>query len=295
MRKIKFCSLITIFVLITGQVISQCSDAGVCVISRKQNDSLGSGLSSITLGFSYGTSGSKTDINGALNDLIFSSANIGADLYISKRSRLSIGIPYIIIDGPLGKNQGIGDLTVLYSHSFTIKKKHSLAFSVGGKISVADVNSSDSLSQRYMPGLGTNDLIVGATYNYQFYGISVGYQKPFGRSNNSVIRLKRGDDFFFRAGYNQKFGRVIIKGEILTIIKIQKSSVLVTGTTDTFTEVQGTNEPQVNLLASAGWLVDKNFILTFEAAFPFLNRDYNFDGLKRSFTTAASVTYLFKF
>lgn len=297
MKKTRLSSFIFIFLLlvITGRIISQCSDAGVCVISRKQNDSLGSSLSSISLGFSYGTSGSKTDINDATNDLIFSSAKAEADIYLSKKSRLNVGIPYTIIDGPLGQNKGIGDLTILYSRNFTIKKKHGLIISIGGKISVADVNNSDSLPQRYMPGLGTNDLIVGATYTYGFYGISLGYQKPFGRSANFVTRLKRGDDFFFRAGYNQKFDRVIIKGEILTIIRIQKSSVLVSGTTGTFTDVEGSNEPQVNLLVSAGWLIDKNFILTFEAAFPFLNRDYNYDGLKRSFTAGALITYLFKF
>ena len=296
MKKSNFSSLIILFFLlvITRQAVSQCSDAGVCVISHKQNDSLGTGLSSITLGLGLGSSGSESDINGALNDLIFSSAKLEADLYLSKKSRLTIGIPYTIIDGPLGHNKGIGDLTVLYNHKFTIKKKHGLTISFGGKISVADVNTNDSLPQRYMPGLGTNDLIIGATYSYQYYSISAGYQKPFGRSANFVTGLKRGDDIFFRAGYSQKFNKILIKSEILTIIRIQESSVLVSGTTDTYTDIQGSNEPQVNLLASVGYIVNNNFLLSVEAAFPFLKRNYNYDGLKRSFTVSTSLSYLFK-
>jgi hypothetical protein len=290
----KTVSIIIFLAIISGQVNSQCSDAGVCILGHVQNDSVKNEFSSISLGINYGTSGKDKDINGALNDLIFTSAKIEADLSLTKKSRLSVGIPFTLIDGPLGSNRGIGDLTILYSQKFIIKKKHSLIISVGGKISVADVNTTDSLPQRYMPGLGTTDLIVGATYGFQYYSISAGYQKPFGRNANFITKLKRGDDFFFRAGYNQRFSRLIVKAEILTIVRIQKSSVLVSGTTDTFADVEGSNEPQVNMLASAGFFLSHNFILNFEAAIPFLHRDYNYDGLKRSFTAGASVSYLFK-
>jgi len=287
--------LIFIFLLaLSRQLVSQCSDAGVCILGRVQNDPVKNEMSSISLGINYGMSGKDKDINGELNDLIFTSATLKADLSLSKKSLLSAGIPFTFINGPLGSNRGIGDLTILYSQKFIIRKKHSLIISAGGKISFADVNTADSLPQRYMPGLGTNDLIVGAAYGFQYYSISVGYQKPFGRSANYVTRLKRGDDFFFRTGYNQRFNRLIIKTEILTVIRIQKSSVLVSGTEDTYTDVEGSNEPQVNLLVSAGYFAGKNIILSFEAAIPFLKRDYNYDGLKRIFTAAASVSYLFK-
>lgn len=291
-----FSFILFIFLLLVnnGPAVSQCSDAGVCTISHKQNDSLGVNLSSISLGFGYGTSGTGSDINNASNDLIFSSVKAEADIYLNKQSRLTFGIPFIIIDGPLGNNKGMGDLTVLYNHKFTIKKKHGLTISIGGKISVADVNTTDSLPQRYMPGLGTNDLIAGVTYSFGYYSISLGYQKPFGRSGNFITRLKRGDDVFFRAGYSQKFSRLVVKSEILTIIRVQKSSVLVSGTTDTFADIQGSNEPQVNLYASAGYMVSKNMLLTVEAAFPFLKRNYNYDGLKRSFSAGAAFTYLFE-
>jgi hypothetical protein len=288
-------ALIFIFLLaVTRYGFAQCSDAGVCIIGHVQNDSVKNELSTISIGLNYGYSGKEKDINGALNDITISSGVLNADLSLSKRSRLMAGIPYTFISGPLGYNSGVGDLALLYSYKFIIKKIHSLIISIGGKLSVADVNTIDSLPQRYMPGLGTNDLIAGATYGYQYYSVSAGYQKVFGRSANVVTRLKRGDDFFFRAGYNQRIKQLIIKTEIFTIISIQKSSVLVSGTTDTYTDVEGSNEPQVNLLASAGYFFSNNVILNIEAAIPFLKRDYNYDGLKRTFTARASVSYLFK-
>lgn len=293
MMKISVCCILA-FLLIYSNILSQCSDAGVCILGHVQNDSVKNELSSISLGINYGYSGKNKDINGALNDLMFSSASLTADLSLSKRSRLMAGIPFTLIDGPLGSNRGIGDLTLLYSQKFIIKKKHSLIISVGGKISVADVNTADSLPQRYMPGLGTNDLIVGATYGFQYYSISTGYQKSLGRSANFVTRLKRGDDFFFRAGYNQRFNKLVIKADILTIIRIQRSSVVAAGTSDTFADIEGSNEPQVNMSVSAGFFLARNFIFNFEASIPFLTRDYNYDGLKRSFTAGAALSYLFK-
>ena len=276
--------------------LSQCSDAGVCILGRKGKTELKEQLNSVSLGYKFGTSGKDVDLNGAENDLIFNSIVFDADLSVSPVSRLSVSIPYNIIEGPLGTNYGIGDLSVLYNHTFVIKKKHNLTISVGGKATLADVNTSDSLPQRYMPGLGTNDLIAGATYSYSSYSVSAGYQKPFGRSANFKTRLKRGDDFFFRAGYRQLFGKVNINAEILTIIRIQKSNILasVDSTGEKYVDAEGSNEPQVNLLASVGYLVSDKIILTIEAAIPFLKRDYNYDGLKRTFTAGLSVSYLFR-
>jgi hypothetical protein len=78
---------------------------------------------------------------------------------------------------------------------------------------------------------------------------------------------------------------------------VQKSSILSsidTNGAETYIDIEGSNEPQVNLLASIDYLAAKKFIITLEAAIPFLNRDYNYDGLKRKFTAGISVSYLFK-
>lgn len=288
--------ILSVFILIAEYPYSQCSDAGVCVLGRESKTGLKEQLSTISLGYKFGTSGKDADINGDPNDLTFNSAVLDADFSVSPVSRLNINIPFVFIRGPLGSNSGIGDMIVLYNHIFIIKKKYDLTISVGGKAMVGNVNTEDSLPQKYMTGLGTNELIAGASFSHLSYSVSAAYQKPFGRSANYVTRLKRGDDFFFRAGYRQLFGKVNINAELLTIIRIQESSILasVDSLGEHYTDVEGSNEPQVNFLLSVGYNVSEKIILTIDAAIPFLKRDYNIDGLKRTFTAGLLAGLLLK-
>jgi hypothetical protein len=292
---IKSAGLVTVIVLAMIQsAYSQCSDAGVCTIGRHQVNESVLKSNHIYFGFNYGTSGKDPDFNGNTNDISYGSVKLEADLDLKKGFRVNGSIPYSFISGPLGENNGIGDAELVFSKMFRIKKKHLLTFFLGGKFATGKVNSSDSLPQRYMPGLGTNDLIVGAVYTGVNYFFGIGYQKPFGRSANYVTRLKRGDDVFFRAGFFEEFSKVSIKAEVLTILRLQRSSVLGTvAGVETFVEVQNSNEAQVNLLGTVGYKASDEISITVQAALPFLKRDYNFDGLKRKFSVGAMVSYNF--
>ncbi|MCI0448167.1 MAG: hypothetical protein L0Y79_00075 [Chlorobi bacterium] len=289
-----FALVVIVSLSLPYKIISQCSDAGVCTLGKPHTKHSKQNTSSITFGYVFGSSGKDNDINSALNDLTFSSLKLEADLDILKNTRLLMSVPYTFVNGPLGEVNGLGDLTIALTRSFVIEKSHTLSFTLGGKPRTGRVNSDDSLPQRYMPSLGTNDLLVGASYSYTNYNVAVAYQKPFGRSPNYITRLKRGDDLLLRAGYNQQFGKVNAKAEILTILRIQPSSVLAdTIGGENFVEVDGSNEPQVNLLAAVNYLLSSNIAISGEAALPFLQRDYNYDGLKRSFSFSVSIAYLF--
>ena len=279
--------------LFGSAVYSQCSDAGVCSIGRHQVNESVVKSSHIYLGFNFGTSGKDPDINGNTNDISIASFKLEADLDLKKGFRVNASIPYSFINGPLGENNGQGDLEAVFSKTFRIKKKHLLTFFLGGKFATGKVNSNDSLPQRYMPGLGTNDLMVGAVYTGVNYFFGVGYQKPFGRSANYITRLKRGDDVFFRAGFFEEFSKVSIKAEVLTILRLQKSSVLSGTGTENFVDVSNSNEAQVNLLGTASYKASDVISVTVQGALPFLKRDYNFDGLKRKFSVGAMVSYNF--
>jgi hypothetical protein len=283
------------FIVFKLNLYSQCTDAGVCIVGKHYKNEFAPNTSSVSLGYNYGYSGKDPDINGVLNDISYGSITLEASLDILKDSRLDFSIPYTFMTGPLGSNNGPGDLRILFTKSFSIRKVHFLSFSAGGKLATGEVNSADSLPQLYMPVLVTNDLILGAGYNYTNYYAGVGYQIPFGRSANYITRLKRGHDAFFRAGFFERFNKVGVKAEILTIIPVQPASVLNTADTtgESFIDIDGSNEPQVNLLATVTFEASKNISLTGFAAIPFLARDYNYDGLKRTLTIAASVSYLF--
>ncbi len=290
-----FTAVFTIFVCAIS-IYSQCSDAGICTLGKHYLKEERPRTSSVSLGYIYGASGKDADVNGTLNNLNVGSLRLDADIDILKDTRLAVGMPYTFISGPLGENNGAGDLTAVFTKSFKIESIHTISFSLGGKFATGNVNSTDSLPQRYMPGLGTNDLLVGASYQYQTYYFGIGYQKSFGRSRNYITRLKRGDDILVRAGFFEQFNKVGIKAEILTIIKIQPASILNTSsTTESFIEITGSNQPQVNLLATVSYQASREINLTGQAALPFLQRDYNFDGLKRTITFAGSVSYFFSF
>jgi len=272
---------------------SQCSDAGVCTIGRHQVNEMVVRKNHIYFGINFGSTGKETDINGNANDLSIASFKLEADIDLKNNFRVNASVPYTLISGPLGENNGVGDVEAVFSKMFRIKKKHLLTFFLGGKFATGKVNSSDSLPQRYMPGLGTNDIIAGAVYTGVNYFFGVGYQKPFGRSANYITRLKRGDDVFFRAGFFEEFSKVSVKAEILTILRIQESSVLSNISPENFVDVSNSNEAQVNLLATVGYKFSDEVTGTLQAALPFLKRDYNFDGLKRKFSVGASLSYNF--
>lgn len=279
--------------LITQALYSQCSDAGICTIGRHQPGESGQRNNHIYLGFSLGSSGKDADINSNLNDLSYSQFRLEGDFDLKNNFRVNLSIPFLFISGPLGESTGQGDAEIVFSKTFTVKKKHKLAFFLGGKLATGKINTKDSLPQRYMPGLGTHDIIAGAQYSVTNYFFGIGYQKPFGRSENYLTRLKRGDDVFFRAGFMETFNKVNVKAEILTIIRLQPSSVLTSFNPETFTEIKNSNEPQVNLAATVGYRLSDEFNIAVQAAIPFLKRDYNFDGLKRAFSVGVNLGYGF--
>lgn len=293
--RLKFDSvLILSFLIFTRGIFSQCSDAGVCMLGSHHAKELRENTGSVSLGYVYGLSGKDADINGTLNNISYGSVNLEADIDITKNFRLNAAIPYTFISGPLGENNGVGDFRVVLSRGFLIKKIHQLTISFGGKFATGRVNSGDSLPQRYMPGLGTNDLLIGAVYTFENYYFGIGYQKPFGRSGNYYTRLKRGDDALVRAGFFEQFNKIGIKAEILTILRIRPSSVRdPVGTEESYTEIDGSNEVQVNMLGTVTYRASKEIGFTGSVAIPFLTRNYNYDGLKRAFTFSGSVSYFF--
>lgn len=293
--KIKILIFLSFFAFLSltgGESFSQCSDAGICVLGKKHDSKTQNFNSQFSLSYVFGRSGKSTFDN---DDVIYNSVKFGGEFEVFNALRFGFGLPYSFNSGELGSASGIGDLSLYWTYSIPIKK-YTLSFQLGGKLATGKVNTSDSLPQAYMPGLGTNDLLIGAGISARNFSFSAAYQKPFGRSANYITRLKRGDDFLFRAGYYEVFNKVKVRAEVLTILRIQESSVQdPIALNEYFTDIDGSNEPQVNLLGEVSYSVSKNVELTGLAAIPLLKRDYNIDGLRRSISLSAGVTYRFSF
>jgi hypothetical protein len=288
---ITFFSLYLIVISLNGELLSQCSDAGICILGKKHGEINRNLNSMISLSYVFGSSGTS-DID--KNNITYNSVKFGGEFQVFRASRIGFSIPYSYNSGSLGTASGIGDFSLYWTFSFPVKHEQSVSLQVGAKISAGKVNTTDSLPQSYMPGLGTNDLLFSAGYWTKYFSVSAGYQKTFGRSANDVTRLKRGDDLMFRAAYFQSFSKLRVKAEILTILRLQESSIQDPfGLTESFINVDGSNEPQVNLIGEVTYSVSPDFELTGTAALPLLKRDYNLDGLRRSFTISAGAAYLF--
>jgi hypothetical protein len=290
--KIIILSVVLFIGLTNNNIFSQCSDAGVCILGKKHNGQMHAYNSQFSLSYIFGRSGKEDDFD---DDILYNSVRLGGEFEVFEALQFGFALPYSFNSGDLGSVSGIGDLSLYWTYTIPVNK-HTLSFQLGGKLATGKVNTDDSLPQAYMPGLGTNDLLVGVGFSTRNFSISAAYQKPFGRSANYVTRLKRGDDLLLRAGYHEIFNKLKVKAEVLTIVRIQQSSIQnIIALNEDFIDIDGSNETQVNLLGEVSYAVSKNFEITGLAAVPLLNRDYNLDGLRRSISLSAGVTYRFSF
>jgi hypothetical protein len=264
-------------------LFSQCSDAGVCVIGSKHAPA-GHQLSASYL---FGRSG-KAD------DLTIHTIQIEGGVRIFEDSRLVVLLPWSHITGPSGSASGIGDLTVLWDQSVLHLSRSRFSVQLGGKFATGTTNS-DNLPQAYQPGLGTNDVILGISLEYDPWLMAVGYQLSRGRSSNSVTRLKRGDDVFVRIGYKTVVAGFSPALEILAIKRLENSSVLdpTAAGGNSFVNVPGSDQLQVNLLGTLLFALEDNIGLRSAAALPLRSRSVNVDGLTRSLTLSVGAQYSF--
>ncbi|MBI4429067.1 MAG: hypothetical protein HY562_08100 [Ignavibacteriales bacterium] len=279
MKSISFFCILLFAVLF--KAASQCSDAGVCAIGKKSDPlSHQAGVS-----YNFGRSG-KAD------DLTFHSINFEATIRVLQDANIIATFPWSRQSGPFGSASGIGDMSVFWSQQVWTDGVAQVSVELGGKLATANVEAGD-LPQAYQSGLGTNDLIVGASYVEESLNAAVGYQLSRGRSNNSVTRLRRGDDFFLRAGYSGELEEFQYALEALAIKRLEESSVLdSTSPTGTFVNIPGSDQFQVNILGKLVLLLDGSKNARLIAAVPLLQRNVNVDGLTRSLTLSFGFSFI---
>ena len=266
----------TMLAIAPTRLSAQCSDAGVCSVGSPH----GAAGHAIGVSYSFGTSG-KAD------DLTFHALELEGDLRIFDDARLSVRLPWSRISGPLGSASGVGDLTLLWDQSLWNENNDRVAVQVGGKFATGNANAA-ALPQAYQPGLGTNDLLSGVSYESEPWLFAIGYQLSRGRSNNAVTRLKRGDDLLLRIGYEFQFDDLLLRGEFLSIKRLHNSSVL-SAAGNAFGDVPRSDQFQINAVATLRIPLSDLLTLHNLVAVPLLDREINVDGLTRSFSLSAAL------
>ncbi|MEX2090260.1 MAG: hypothetical protein WEB62_10835, partial [Bacteroidota bacterium] len=266
-----WCILLTLF---PHSVYSQCSDAGVCSIGSHRP----AASHQIGVSYTYGRS-SATD------DLTFHSVALEGNFHLEQDTRFAVTLPWSTQSGPLGSASGLGDLILVLDHVLLRSMPGQLNVQVGGKLATGEVNGGN-LPQSYQSGLGTNDLLLGLSYSYDSWNAALGYQYSGGRSENRQTRLKRGDDFLIRLGYNTSIAPVTAGLEVLAVKRLAESSVheFTTQSGDMFISIPKSDQFQINILGRFSLPLEEGYSLQTLVAFPILKRDINVDGLTRALT-----------
>ena len=265
---------------------AQCSDAGVCQLGGHLAKGEEKELFNISAAYKYGYSGKDDDVQ-------YNSFVLDGSYNLLENSSVQVLIPYNIQSGPEGSVSGVGDLILSWNQQLYSNENSSFNASLGAKLATGDDNK-DSLPQVYQSGLGTNDILFGLSYTYSKITVGAGYQLAGGRNDN-ILRLERGDDLLLRASYQFAFNQLSIVPQLLFIQRLAKSSILDTTSTDeeSFVEVEGSDQAQLNFLAKLEYRIDENISLVGDFAIPFIKREVNLDGLTRAFSASAGIRFSF--
>lgn len=262
---------------------AQCSDAGACAAGRAP---VGPGSH---LAFSY-----QAGSSGASDGLDFRGFRLDASLSLGARARLSLALPFVKVEGPLGRVEGLGDAVLLVEQVLFRNETWSLSAQVGSRLATGRDDADPTLSQAYQTGLGPADWITGLRARVGDWDAGLVYQKAGGRSANPRTRLKRGDDALAWAARGFAWGgtRLTFKG--LAIQRLAKSSVRdAEGGPEAFLDVPDSDRLQVNLGLEVSRPWTRRLAWTGRVEFPLLSRPSNVDGLKRAWSVSAGVAWTF--
>ncbi|RLD31933.1 MAG: hypothetical protein DRJ02_03450 [Bacteroidetes bacterium] len=298
--------LIFLIFLIFASSLSRgqgCSDAGACSVDILDfNSDEKKQTRKVTLSFdqSFGL-GEKF--------IFIAQSTLGVQYKITPSTRTELRVPYIFTYGNLGYTYGVGDLILSLSQDFFRDKNYQLTGIVGSRIKTnnADLSLDEQpLPMAYQTSLGTYDIIAGLQYARMKWNFYFAYQHPFGRNENEYLvpenetdpnkqyyesaYLKRGDDLYARARYNLKLkspGSFIFT--LLAIYRLQKSEII---KNDVNTVLDGSQGVTLNLGATYSKPIKNGRQLSFQLAFPVIDRDYRADGLTRNLVISVRISNL---
>ncbi|MBL8000078.1 MAG: hypothetical protein JNL32_15760 [Candidatus Kapabacteria bacterium] len=259
-------------------MFSQCSDGGVCSIGNRSHQKTERLPNHIGVSIGTGYSGKADDVR-------YTTVRLSVNEDLNDNMQLQISVPYNMQSGPLGRTQGIGDPIASYSYTLLNGRSESIRLQVGVRIGFGAANV-DSLPMAYQNGLGSTDLIFGASYNINEWNISAGFQLA-GRRNNNITHLQRGNDVLVRAGYTITYESFRIMPEILGIHRLSESTSQ--SPSNDIISIPGSQQSQINIALDLKYVINTNITVQLFAASPLLQRKNNIDGLTRAFTLQAGA------
>ena len=265
---------------------AQCSDAGACTISRHAGMGEEEGMrQTVGLKYAFGLSGSPDDVT-------YHSIIAEANLHVLERSRVILSLPFNIQSGPLGNSSGIGDVIAIWDQTAFEWDGGMGRVGVqgGARIGTGEANAEPGLPMAYQPGLGSTDLILGASVLYSGWSAGGAYQFAGARNDNELVRLKRGDQLVVWGSYEFTWGTTRLSPGVTMINQFQESSILdPASSSGAIVSVPGSDQFQINLGLRVRQEVSSRFGVELLGVLPLLARDVNVDGLKRALTLSVNL------
>lgn len=315
-----FTKTIFLLLLYLGFTISGysqgCSDAGFCTMGAMKPDQsfVKKGnikLRAIDLSQYLGRS--------RFNDYI-NVTNLEANFSAFKDINLQVKIPYFYVSGPLGTNNGVGDLSLSATKPVLSKKNYTISYTIGAKIPTNDANKTRgtaSLPMYYQTSLGTFDFVTGFSLITKGWLFAAGYQQVIHNINknnffwgpweqhdlfeesmvyHSSIDLERGKDIMFRIEKNFTYSKFNFYIGLLDVWRLNKDKVTnpLTGKQLIAETSAGTSSGQaITLLGGFGYNFSVKSSLKVLIGQRLLKRYFNPDGLSREQVTSLGYQYKF--
>ncbi|MCO5250311.1 MAG: hypothetical protein M9949_02685 [Candidatus Kapabacteria bacterium] len=299
----KFLIVVLFILLAPAYLASQgCSDAGVCSMLgdkdiQPEEEKYIAGLSQY-----FGVGDENTVIFNTL--LTFD--------YRSENMDVSVILPYVYTNGNLGTLSGLGDIKIAAGFTGSLSEDAAIKFIAGVKFATGEANgkkSGRSLPMVYQPGLGTSDLMLGASLRLSTWVFGVGFQFSDDRTSNKFLhedwvdedeaalhynqsfKMRRGMDFMLSVDKFVNFDKTSIYGGIQVIHRNEENNVRRYNFESEKYEITEQNLTTVNLRAGLKNNLTDYAALHLEVALPILARDYAADGLTRSFSAAFGLKF----
>jgi len=290
------------FLNVSGQ---GCSDAGFCTMGSLKphlfSDSLTTKNHSAGISAGMGIGEQSVSIYQFIAEV---------NLKFLTRFELQLKMPYIIADGNLGSNNGVGDLSASISGSIFSNEHSALNITAGMKFPTGSTDNGDekSLPMPYQTGLGTYDVVLGVGFNYLQWNFSTGFQGVVKDNNKNTFTpdpdpsspdhayfnsfmLHRGNDVLLRVERKFSFNKINLIPGLLGIYRIEKDRIL--SPDDKRIALEGSDGLTLNITAALQYDYNSQSVFRIQAGSPAIVRDVRADGLTRSLV--ATFTYLRKF
>lgn len=308
-----------VLVLCSLKVYPQgCSDAGFCTMGAMRPDQTYSKkidlkLRSVEYNFYRGKT-TTTPIVYA-HTLEFNAS-------INTLNTLQIKVPYMHVNGNLGNNQGLGDISLSYTRSLKSVKGWNLSGTLGVKIPTNNSNSNFSsentlnievpLPMYYQVSLGSFDVVVGASLLKRDWLLATGIQMALTENENRFSigdwpaypsqgylnnydegrNLKRGTDIMLRVERNFRFVNYNFSIGLLPIYRITRDEVFMPDRNERV-KLPGTTGLALSTLLSFGYSLNIRNKLKLIYGYKITDREVNPDGLTRD--NVLSFSYIYQF